>query len=826
MKRKNPITKKAATFLFCAALSAGALLILSCTQLFEPPVLAFSVPAPSGETGRVVLAVASGAAKTIMPAAPVFSRYKLVFSKSGESDIVIDPALGLAGSAGESKELAAGTWTATVTGYQNLTVSGGSAADYPAARGSESVTVSAGQITNVIVHLTPLPVNGAEQGIFTYKVNFPAGVTSAELTLGGETPVTLTSGTEVSMAKASGYYDLFISLKKGALSAGLAEKVHIYAGLESKGEFAFTDADFTATVGLAGSVSLPGGLTWTDMSSGTVKVYSDPSRTAQIGTVALTGLTWKAGIQATHIGTTVYLGAELLGTNGKVYTGTGDTGGSVTETGVKNITLSDTTAPANVTGLSGEHGPGDGEVTITWTDPTDVDLDHIEITWDHGGTSPVSVTKGTGTKTITGLTAGTAYTFTVKALDTAGNKSGGATASASPFVKVTGITGLPAVWQKTIPLTLSGTVAPAEATNKTITWLLINGGTTGANIISGNTLTAPDKGTVKVRATIANGTAAGNYTQDFDITITPKAGDVMTRTITGGGASPFEIRFYYVPAGSFQRDATTGNISVITKGYWMAETEVTQELFYRVMEERPSGFTTNPEDDTNSDGWKKLPVEHVSWYDAIAFCNKLSLMDTGTDPSTTSMYALPQNNPTWSTLTYGNIPTGNDGDWNYAGMIPNIAGYRLPTQMEWLWAAMDADKENPGQPNTTGYLKAFAGDDAGHTRTANNYAWHLNNSSNKTHQVGEKLANDLGLFDMTGNVSELCWDLRPGTMPSGEIENYTGPTSNEDGVRTFSGFAYSFEMSGHPLWYYAYRTGNSPFDRLNNNTGIRLVFSE
>jgi formylglycine-generating enzyme required for sulfatase activity len=146
--------------------------------------------------------------------------------------------------------------------------------------------------------------------------------------------------------------------------------------------------------------------------------------------------------------------------------------------------------------------------------------------------------------------------------------------------------------------------------------------------------------------------------------------------------------------------------------------------------------------------------------------------------------------------------------------------------MEWLWAAMDADKENPGQTNTTGYLKRFAGDDAGHTRAVGNYAWHLNNSSNKTHQVRKKEPNELGLFDMSGNVAEWCWDLIPNTWPSGKIEDYT-PESNSDNSRMITGYNYSTDLS-LPMTmeqYYTYLLGNTPYGK-GTNTGFRLVFSE
>jgi len=95
------------------------------------------------------------------------------------------------------------------------------------------------------------------------------------------------------------------------------------------------------------------------------------------------------------------------------------------------------------------------------------------------------------------------------------------------FVPVTNITGVPTSGGVGT-LTLTGTVAPANATNKTIAWTVKSAGSTGATI-SGNTLTITSTGTVTVTATIANGKTEGTpYTQDFSITIT-----------TGGSAQTF-----------------------------------------------------------------------------------------------------------------------------------------------------------------------------------------------------------------------------------------------------------------------------------------------
>jgi hypothetical protein len=103
---------------------------------------------------------------------------------------------------------------------------------------------------------------------------------------------------------------------------------------------------------------------------------------------------------------------------------------------------------------------------------------------------------------------------------TTGNEGGN-----SGFVAVTNITGIPSGALVGTPLTLSGTVAPSNATNKAIVWSVQSAGATGA-LISGNTLTITAAGSVTVTATIANGKTANTpYIQDFAITINAGGGN-------------------------------------------------------------------------------------------------------------------------------------------------------------------------------------------------------------------------------------------------------------------------------------------------------------
>jgi formylglycine-generating enzyme required for sulfatase activity len=289
--------------------------------------------------------------------------------------------------------------------------------------------------------------------------------------------------------------------------------------------------------------------------------------------------------------------------------------------------------------------------------------------------------------------------------------------------------------------------------------------------------------------------------------VPPSAGDVSTHTPNG-----INVSFRYIPAGSFRRDSAPANISVITRGYWMAETEVTQELFQAVMGTNPSYF---PNGAVPGETQNKRPVEQASWYAAIAFCNKLSLAN-GKEP----VYSVTVSGTEvdWAGLTYIDIPVSDNADWNAASWGKTKNGYRLPTEMEWMWAAMGADKTV--QPNTTGHTKAFAGSNG--SNNIDDYAWYGSNSMAKTHEAGRKAANELGLKDMSGNVREWCWDWWA-DYPAGARTDYAGAASGTD--RVFRGGSWSFSMSKCKV---SSREEHNvpPHNNENGNLGFRLVYSE
>jgi formylglycine-generating enzyme required for sulfatase activity len=220
-----------------------------------------------------------------------------------------------------------------------------------------------------------------------------------------------------------------------------------------------------------------------------------------------------------------------------------------------------------------------------------------------------------------------------------------------------------------------------------------------------------------------------------------------------------------VTKGAFMARKNVYGVSPFSIGKF----EVTQEQWMAVLGagSNPSKFQSGY--NVSGEQWEKRPVESISWYNTLVFCNRLSIAE-----GKTPVYSI---KGTTDPDGWGSPGNGSNSGWDAVQADWDADGYRLPSEMEWLWAAMGADTYDRNKVNTTG----FSSDFAGYYKTKDSleiasYCWSYESYTGTTHEVGKKFPNELDIYDMSGNVAEFCWDWYD-DLPAGQHDDYRGPSS-------------------------------------------------
>jgi formylglycine-generating enzyme required for sulfatase activity len=317
---------------------------------------------------------------------------------------------------------------------------------------------------------------------------------------------------------------------------------------------------------------------------------------------------------------------------------------------------------------------------------------------------------------------------------------------------------------------VTGENSPAQ----TVTWTIAASG-----IASGTSISDSGLLTVAAGETSTTLTVKATSTEDAS----KFAAKIVT--VTASSVSSGSIEMVSIPGGTFtmgspssepgrNSDETQHNVTV--SSFYMSKYLITQAQYRTLIGTNPSYFPGND----------NRPVDRVTWYDAVEFANRLSRAE-GLTPA----YTISGTNVTWNR---------------------SANGYRLPTEAEWEYAA----RGGAGSPGN--YL--YAGSD-----TIEDSAWYGSNSSYTTHPVGTKAPNGLGLYDMSGNLWEWCWDLY-GDYPDTAQTNPAGAVSGVDRVLRGGSWYHSASDARNANRNYAIPSDQSsgPSNRYNG-CGFRLVRS-
>jgi formylglycine-generating enzyme required for sulfatase activity len=303
----------------------------------------------------------------------------------------------------------------------------------------------------------------------------------------------------------------------------------------------------------------------------------------------------------------------------------------------------------------------------------------------------------------------------------------------------------------------------------------------------------------KVKAAVATATNGQqsprvdqNLSKDFSFypasaqaATAPAAAPVVTAANAAPAAGNLPPNFVLVPGGTFTMGSPAGEAGkvgyeirhqVSLSSFAISKYDVTFDDYdaycQAIGAEKPWHFDW---------GRGSRPVIMVSFYDAVDYCNWRSRQE-GKQPA----YAI----------------AGTKVSCDF-----KANGYRLPTEAEWEYAAKGGPKASSLAVNAV-----YAGDS-----DVDQVAWYEANAGNQTHPVGQKAPNPLGLYDMAGNVRQMCWDFC-GEYASGSQSDPTGPSSGDRRIARGGGW-----LDTAPFVRSSNRGSFDPSYQFFNTVGFRLV---